>query len=110
MLVFPMILAVVLAQVPDTRSTYELWVAAAAILTTIASSLLLYIPRDWPTLGKQAVVAGIAGVFSGTGLYFAGQLDPSDWGRTTLLVFLGSTGIYVVIWRPLAEAVKGGTG
>lgn len=100
------LMIVVLAQVPDTRSTYELWVAAAAILTTIASSLLLYIPRDWPTLGKQAVVVGVSGVFSAADLYFAGQFDTADWGRTTLLVFLGATGIYVVIWRPLSEAVK----
>lgn len=89
----------------DTRTTYELWVAAAAVVTTIVSALLLYIPYGWPRLAKQAVVAVISGVLSAVGLYYTGTFDPSDLSRTWLLVFLGATGVYVVLWKPVSEAV-----
>ena len=101
-------LAAILAQVPDPRPTYELWVAVAAIITTVLSSLLLMIPAHVPRLAKQGIVGVVAGVLSAIGLFYAGQLDTGDWGRTWLLVFLGATGVYVILWKPLADAVKGG--
>lgn len=102
-------LALILAQVPEARSDYELWVAVAAALTTVASALLLRIPRGWPDLAKQAVVAAVSAGFSAVGLYYAGQLDTGNWGRTWMIIFLGATGIYVVLWKPLSEAVKAST-
>lgn len=100
-------LLLLLQSPPSEPTTYELWVAALAILTTMGSAAVLYIPAHWGPWAKRAVVAAIAGALSLAGLYYEGKLDVTDWSRTWLLVFLGATALYTVLWRPASDALRG---
>lgn len=105
----PFLIAVVLLQVDVDPSTYELWIAALAILTTLGSSLILAIPSHWGPWAKRGVVAAIALALSLGGTFYEGRLDNEDWGRTWLIVFLGATAIYTLIVKPVTAAFKGNT-
>lgn len=96
-----------LLQIEPEPTTLQLWTAALAILTTIISSLLLSIPEHWGPWVKRGLVAAIAAVLSGVGLWYEGRLDMGDIGRTWILVFLGATALYTLLWRPVSDAVKG---
>lgn len=99
--------AAALVQTSGEPTTLQLWTAALAIITTIVSSLLLSIPEHWGPWVKRGAVAIIAAVLSAVGLWYEGRLDTGDIGRTWLLVFLGATALYTLLWRPLSDALKG---
>ncbi|MGE0541265.1 MAG: hypothetical protein AB7R89_13915 [Dehalococcoidia bacterium] len=99
--------AMALVQVAPDATTLQLWTAALAIITTIVSSLLLSIPEHWGPWAKRGVVAVIAVVLSGAGLWYEGRFDTGDLGRLWLLVFLGATALYTLLWRPVSDALKG---
>ena len=103
--------AIVVAQ--DTApapSTYDLRFAALVALRTIASAVILALPKALNEWAKRAIVAAIAAILSVAGLYYSSQLDTTDWGRTWLLVFLGAAALYTLLYKPLAETMKGSTG
>lgn len=91
--------------VGDTRSDSELWIAVAAVLTSVASGLILKYGSALPDLAKQGIVLVVAVVLTVGGNYFAGTLDLIDWPRTAMIVFLGATGVYVVLWEAVAKPV-----
>jgi len=105
-----MILLAFLAQtgpVPDVRSNWELWVAALAILTTLASSGIMQLPPYFGPWAKRAVAALVSLVLSAGGLYYSAELSTANLARTWLLVFLGATSLYVLISKPIADAMQG---
>lgn len=94
-------------QAVDEPTTLQLWTAVLAVLTTVISSVLLSFPAHWGPWAKRVTVAAIAGVLAAVGLWYEGRLDTGDWGRTWLLVFIGATALYTVLWRPASDALKG---
>lgn len=97
-----------LLQADPEASTYALWLAFLAIATTVASSLFLHFPAGWSDWRKRATVAVISMLLSIGGAYYEHTLDAADWGRTWLIVFLAASGLYVVIVKPLNDAIKRG--
>jgi hypothetical protein len=101
----PAILAQAGIQPGGGASTYELWVAALAILTSLGSSALFTWLNGLDRWQKQAVVAGIAGVLAIGDSYYRGVLDLGDASRTWIVVFLGATTLYHVLIKPTSQAI-----
>ena len=91
----------------QNASDYTLWLAVATILTNVAGWFILKYLQDLGDLAKRAVVALVALVISTAGLYYQGDLDLSNFGRTWLVVFLAASGLYLVLWKPIGDGVKG---
>jgi hypothetical protein len=87
-------------------STHDLWIAALAILTVIATSLLNQLPPHFSDLHKRIIAAIVAGVFATVGVYYQGALDSGDWGRTWLVIFMAATSIYVILVKPVASFMR----
>jgi len=99
--------AAALVQAPPEPSTLELWIAAQAIITTAISAMLLQLPDSMHPWAKRGVVAVISGVVAAVAIGYQGRLDTSDWGRTWIVVFLAATALYVTLWRPISDKLKG---
>lgn len=90
----------------ENASDYTLWLAVATILTNAAGWFILKYLSGLGDLAKRAVVAVVALVISTVGLYYQGDLDLSNFGRTWLIVFLAASGLWLVLWKPLGDATK----
>ena len=97
-----------MTQVPETEGvpTEVLWLSALSVLTVVATSAVTALPPHFSPWVKQAIAAGISGLLALAGTYYSGQLDTSDWARTWLIVFMAATTLYVVIVKPVANAVQ----
>lgn len=94
-------------QNPELLSTYELWLAVFSILTTIFSALFLAFAKSLNVWAKRGVVALVAVILSAVGLWYQGLLDTGDLARTWLVVFVGATGVYHLLYKSVAAAFEG---
>lgn len=91
----------------ENASDYTLWLAVATILTNIAGWLILKYMQGFGDLAKRTVVAVVALVISTVGLYYQGNLDMGNIARTWMIAFLAASGLWLVLWKPIADAAKG---
>jgi hypothetical protein len=100
------LVALLAQQGPLDTSTYDLWVAALAILTVVATSAISQLPPSFTELHKRIIAATVSGVLAVVGVYYQGLLDTADWARTWLLVFMAATALYVVIVKPATAMLQ----
>lgn len=91
----------------DDVSTNALWLIVYGLIVSLISSGIINLPPEFTVWQKRGVVALVSAVLAVVSLYYAQQLDLTDFARTWLIVFIVASGIYTALSRPVADALTG---